>query len=132
MAKQLISKTYDAASDTWTEVYRLKKPVRQHVAPPVENIEWPADRDVWSAKELVCQYLGVRDVTASDLLVHIKEWRKVGIIYPLCGGRLIKVGGKPSRYYAVRNAERYTTAIQIRKALRAGGSTPGSIGSIPK
>lgn len=120
MAKQLISKTYDAVSDTWTEVYRLKKPVRTYAAPSVENIEWPADRDVWSAKELVCQYLGVADVTASDLLVHIKEWRKAGIIYPLCGGKLVRPGrGKsPSRYYAVRNAELYTTPIQIRNALR--------------
>lgn len=121
MSRRLISKTYDAASDTWTEVYRIHKPTRQHPDPKVESVEWPADRDVWSAKELVCQHLGVEDVTASDLLVHIKRWREAGIIHPLYDSKLIRPGrGKaPSRYYAVRNAEQYTTPTQIRNALKA-------------
>lgn len=123
MAKQLISKTYDAASDTWTEVYRLQRPIRQHPAPAVELVEWPVDRDVWSAKELVCHYLGVQDVTAGDLKSYIYHWRRAGVIQPLYGGKLIKVDGKPRHYYAVRNAEQYNSPTKVRNALKARGNT---------
>lgn len=117
MAKELISKAYDAATDTWTEVYRVRKPAPRTQAEEVENIEWPTDRDVFSAKELVSIYLGTDKIDIGDLLSYIKRWRITGHVTPLHGGKLIKIHGRLSRYYAVRNAERYTTTAQIRSAV---------------
>jgi hypothetical protein len=118
MKKVLISKLYQADTDTWTEVYRMERSVfSTENYPPLEDVQWPENKDVLYAREIVQIYLGTTDVTISDVRRHTHRLREAGAIVPVYGGKLIKINGTPMRYYAVRNASKYKDPNDVRRHL---------------
>ena len=119
MKKVLISKLYQADTDTWTEVYRLEKstPSAPKAVDVFNTVLWPEHVDVLSATDIAKHYLGVADVSAGDVLTTVRMLRQAGIITPLYDSKLIKIDGSARRYYAVRNAHKYRTPVDIRREV---------------